>query len=72
MNLKQGEFTMIGKHFVLTGGTSGLGKAILKALLSKRAYVTVLARNPDKLKQFATPYDTEHLNIIKYDLKSQQ
>jgi len=72
MNLKQGEFTMIGKHFVLTGGTSGLGKAILKALLSKRAYVTVLARNPDKLKQFATQYDTEHLNIIKCDLQSQQ
>lgn len=36
MNLKLGEFTMIGKHFILTGGTSGLGKAILKTLLTKK------------------------------------
>lgn len=26
---------MIGKHYILTGGTSGLGKAILKILLKK-------------------------------------
>lgn len=72
MNLKLGEFTMIGKHFILTGGTSGLGKAILKTLLTKKVHVTVLARNPEKLKQFKTQYNTEHLNIIKCDLQSQQ
>ncbi|GEQ02549.1 SDR family NAD(P)-dependent oxidoreductase [Staphylococcus ureilyticus] len=63
---------MIGKHFILTGGTSGLGKAILKTLLTKKVHVTVLARNPEKLKQFITQYNTEHLNIIKCDLQSQQ
>lgn len=35
-------------------------------------HVTVLARNPEKLKQFITQYNTEHLNIIKCDLQSQQ
>lgn len=40
---------MIGKQYVLTGGTSGLGQSLLEILLSKQVHVTVLARNPQKI-----------------------
>lgn len=62
---------MIGKHYVLTGGTSGLGQSILQSLLHKSVYVTVLARNPEKLNYIKAQYDTNHLTIIKCDLQSQ-
>ena len=47
---------MIGKHYVLTGGTSGLGQSILQSLLHKSVYVTVLARNPEKLNYIKAQY----------------
>ena len=62
---------MIGKHYILTGGTSGLGKAILKILLKKRVFVTVIVRNPQKLDDIIAQYGTEHLSIIQCDLQSQ-
>lgn len=61
---------MIGKHYVLTGGTSGLGRSILCNLLNKKAYVTILARNPHKLDDLKVQYGTDHLNIIQCDLQS--
>lgn len=62
---------MIGKHYILTGGTSGLGKAILKILLKKRVFVTVIVRNPQKLDDIIAQFGTEHLSIIQCDLQSQ-
>lgn len=35
---------MIGRHYVLTGASSGLGKSILHILLQKQVYVTALVR----------------------------
>ncbi len=60
---------MIGKHYVLTGGTSGLGQSLLEILLSKQVHVTVLARNPQKIKK---KYDSSLLTVIKCDLQSQE
>ncbi|WP_251520754.1 MULTISPECIES: SDR family NAD(P)-dependent oxidoreductase [Staphylococcus] len=59
---------MIGKHYVLTGGTSGLGYAILKQLIGKGAHVTVLARNPNKLRQISS----NQVTVIKCDLQLKQ
>ena len=39
------ENKMIGKHYVVTGGTSGLGLEIVKALLSHGAKVTLIIRD---------------------------
>ena len=35
---------MIGKHFIITGATSGLGYAITNELLQRGAHVTILAK----------------------------
>lgn len=61
---------MIGKHFILTGSTSGLGKSILKQLLAKKVNVTVLVRNSEKLKDVIEKYGMSHLSIIQCDLQS--
>ncbi len=39
-----------GRHALVTGGGSGIGAAVVHALLSKGANVTVLGRRPDKLQ----------------------
>ena len=60
-----------GKKVIITGGTSGIGLAIVKQLLSKNATVVVLARSPQKmddLKRYADEhFDNPQLEFIKYD-----
>jgi len=43
-------FRLDGKHALVGGSTSGIGKAIAMALASAGADVTLIARNEDKLK----------------------
>lgn len=38
------------KHFVITGGSSGIGKSLAVLLVKRGASVTIMARNVDKLK----------------------
>lgn len=60
---------MIGKHFIITGATSGLGYAITNELLQRGAHVTILARNIDKFNRIKENYfKPEHINVIKCDL----
>ncbi|MCG2325103.1 SDR family NAD(P)-dependent oxidoreductase [Staphylococcus epidermidis] len=60
---------MIGKHFIITGATSGLGFAITNELLQRGAHVTILARNIDKFNRIKENYfKPEHINVIKCDL----
>lgn len=44
------------KLFVVTGATSGFGKAIAKALVAENARVIINARGADKLEEFRTQY----------------
>ncbi|WP_436859954.1 SDR family NAD(P)-dependent oxidoreductase [Staphylococcus caeli] len=62
---------MIGKHYILTGATSGLGKSILTLLLDKQVHVTVLVRNPKKLASLQQKFGKTQLTIISCDLQSQ-
>jgi NAD(P)-dependent dehydrogenase (short-subunit alcohol dehydrogenase family) len=41
------------KHAVVTGGGSGIGEAIAKALIDVGVTVTIMGRNPDKLAKAA-------------------
>ena len=41
---------MLGKHYIVTGGTSGLGLEITKRLI-KRAHVTILARTKKSINK---------------------
>ena len=43
--------TLCGKKVVLTGGTSGIGKAAALMLAEKKACLTIIARNPEKAEQ---------------------
>lgn len=40
-----------GAHAVVTGGSSGIGLACARALLSRGAHVSIIARNPEKLER---------------------
>lgn len=39
---------MKGQHFIVTGGTSGLGLSIVRKLLENKVNVTLLVRDVDK------------------------
>ena len=43
--------TLYGKKVVLTGGTSGIGKAAALKLAEKKAFLTIIARNRPKAEQ---------------------
>lgn len=48
---KRSGSTLYGKKVVLTGGTSGIGKAAAYELAAKNALLTIIARNREKAKQ---------------------
>lgn len=56
---------IIGKHFIVTGGTSGLGYALTQQLLAKGAHVTLLVRNIEKFNETHFPVN-QHLLDSKY------
>ncbi|MFO7913592.1 MAG: SDR family NAD(P)-dependent oxidoreductase, partial [Desulfotignum sp.] len=43
--------TLYGRKVVLTGGTSGIGKAAAFQLAEKKAFLTIIARNEKKAQQ---------------------
>jgi 3-dehydrosphinganine reductase len=53
------------KHIIITGGSSGIGKATAKLLASKGANLSIIARDPVKLK-------TTKLEIENNKINSQQ
>lgn len=61
---------LIGKHFVLTGGTSGLGYALTEALLKKGAHVTLLVRDIQKFNSLKFKHNQVHLKMKFCDLSS--
>ena len=42
-----------GKHVLITGGSSGIGKELARLLIASGASVTLVARNPDRLNAAA-------------------
>lgn len=52
---------MEGKEALITGGTSGIGLAIAKKMISCGAKVTILGRNPEKAKKAAEEIHCDYL-----------
>jgi 3-dehydrosphinganine reductase len=48
----------LSKHAIVTGGSSGIGKAVAKMLAARGAAVTIMARRPDVLKAAAAEIET--------------
>ncbi|MEI9922922.1 MAG: SDR family NAD(P)-dependent oxidoreductase [Bradyrhizobium sp.] len=45
--------TLEGQKVVVTGGSRGLGLGIVEALVARKAQVTVVARDPERLAEVA-------------------
>lgn len=59
-------FSLEGRTVLITGGSSGLGRAIASAFLQSKANVIICARNPEStadLKEYASSLGTGFLTI---------
>lgn len=59
------------KIVVVTGGTDGIGKAIVDSLLKEGAKVATCGRNHDKLYQLQSEYPSAHLHTMVADVSNE-
>jgi len=59
------------KVVVVTGGTDGIGKALVDELLSMNARVATCGRNHDKLYSLQSEYPSAHLHTMVADVSSE-
>lgn len=59
---------MKGQHFIVTGGTSGLGLSIVRKLLENKVHVTLLVRDVDKAPRIFEQELGKTINVIPCDL----
>jgi short-subunit dehydrogenase len=59
------------KVVVVTGGTDGIGKALVEALLNMGAKVATCGRNHDKLYQLQSENPSAHLHTLLADVSSE-
>ncbi len=68
--------TLYGKKIVLTGGTSGIGKAAAFKLAEKKAFLTIIARNRAKAeqvqKEIVEKTGNPHIDFLIADLSLKQ
>jgi short-subunit dehydrogenase len=60
-----------GKKVVITGATSGIGKALTDLCLSQNALVSICARNLDKLHEMKNSLKNENLFIFQTDVSKE-
>lgn len=65
---------MLNQHAIITGGSSGIGKAVAKLLTQQGANITLIARDPHKLAQAQQELQqvmvnqTQQINIAQVDV----
>ena len=59
------------KVVVVTGGTDGIGKALVDALIKMGAKVATCGRNHDKLYRLQSEYPSAHLHTMVTDVSSE-
>ena len=60
-----------GKVVVVTGGSEGIGKALVELLLQKGAHVAACGRNYEKLQKLQTSYSAHQLHIATADVSKE-
>ena len=59
------------KVVIVTGGTDGIGKALVEELIKEGAKVSTCGRNHDKLYHLQTQYPAAHLHTMVADVSSE-
>ena len=60
------------KHFVITGGTGGIGEAIISLLSKEHAKISAqYFGNTQKVEELKSFYGDEYLNFIQCDLRKE-
>jgi len=59
------------KVVVVTGGTDGIGRALVDALLKMEAKVATCSRNHDRLYQLQSEYPSAHLHTMLAGVSSE-
>ena len=57
-----------GKHFVITGATSGIGKEAARELARAQARVTIAVRNVEAGERVRKEISEERVNVVRLDL----
>ena len=61
-----------GKNIVITGGSDGIGKALVQQFLGLGAKVATCGRNIEKLKALESECASEHLMIFTADVSKKE
>jgi NAD(P)-dependent dehydrogenase (short-subunit alcohol dehydrogenase family) len=59
---------LTGKHAVVTGGSSGIGAAVVRTLASAGASVTVLSRKRAHSTEDGAMYDDPKVDFMELDI----
>src|SRR6476646_4761296 len=60
------------KVIAITGGTDGIGKALVDALLQRGAKISTCGRNQDKLNQLQVAHPGESLHTLMADVSIEE
>ena len=64
-------WSLQGKTVVVTGGTKGIGRAIVDELLGKQAKVVTCARNASDVREMQRTMDPERVLVVHADVTKQ-
>ena len=59
---------MYKKSIIVTGGTDGIGLALVKKLIEKDQYVFIIGRNPEKGNAILNDIKSKNLEYFQCDL----
>lgn len=63
------KFDLRVSKVLITGGGSGIGLAIAKALINEGCYVCICGRNIDKLNKAKEEINSDKLSVMQWDIK---
>jgi hypothetical protein len=61
--------TLEGRKIVVTGGSRGLGLGVVEALVARKAHVTVVARDPERLAEVSKRLG---VNVVRGDVTDEK